>query len=167
MMNHVKTCGRRVLAAAFVVMVAGVLLAPVGTAVAQTDPFLELLRKDIQADKVMLLTAALGLTEEQDAKFWPLYREYEVELAKLGDARIALIKDYAQSYDTMTEEKAAALAKESFKLQGARLKLLQKTHGKVAKEIGPILATRFAQVENQLLLLIDFQVASELPLIRE
>lgn len=166
MINRLSNVERRILTATLVLVLGVAFLLPAGNAAAQTDPFLELVRKDLQADKVMLLTASLGLTEEQSEKFWPLYRDYEVELAKLGDARIALIKDYAANYDTMTEEKAAALAKESFKLQGDRLKLLQKTHQKVAKEVGPIMAARFAQVENQLLLLIDFQIASEMPLIK-
>ncbi len=66
----------------------------------------------------------------------------------------------------MTDEKAMELAKASFKLQEARVKLVKKTHGRVAKAIGPVLAGRFMQVENQILNVIDVQIASEMPLIK-
>ena len=41
----------------------------------------------------------MQFTEAEDAKFWPVYREYETELAKINDDRMALIKEYALGYD--------------------------------------------------------------------
>ncbi len=157
---------RNALFATLVLVMAAGLLAPVSEAMAQGEPFMELLRKDIQTDKVLLMTAALQLTDEQGEKFWPLYREYQVELSKIGDSKIQLIKDFAANYDAMSEDKAKELAKTSFSLQEKQLSLLKKTHKKVSKEIGPIMATRFAQIENQLLSLINLQIASEMPLIK-
>jgi len=151
---------------ALVLVMGFVALAPVSQAVAQGEPFMELLRQDIQADKVALMTAALPLTEEEAEKFWPIYREYTTKLSSIGDARLKLIKDYAANYDAMTEEKASDLAKTSFSLREDKLSLLKKTHKKVSKEVGAIVATRFAQIENQLLMLIDMQIASEMPLIK-
>jgi hypothetical protein len=166
-MNHAKSNIRRIgLFACLVLVLTAWVLAPAPEARAQGEPYMELLRKDIQADKVTLLTMALEMTEEQGEKFWPIYRDYQVELAKLGDRRIQMIKSFAANYDNMTAEKAQGLAKESFDIQEKSLKLLKKTHKKVSKEIDPILATRFAQVENQLNMLINLQIASELPLIK-
>jgi len=166
-MSYVKLFVRRstMLTTLVLVLVVG-MLAPVTETLAQGEPFVELMRKDIQSEKVMLMTVALELTDEEGEKFWPLYRDYQTELSKLGDRRIQMIKDFAANYDTMTEDKAKELAKESFDLQEKRLSLLKKTHKKVSKEIGPILATRFAQIEKQMLDLIDLQLASEMPLIK-
>jgi len=166
-MSYVKLFVRRstMLTTLVLVLVVG-MLAPVTETLAQGEPFVELMRKDIQSEKVMLMTVALELTDEEGEKFWPLYRDYQTELSKLGDRRIRMIKDFAANYDTMTEDKAKELAKESFDLQEKRLSLLKKTHKKVSKEIGPILATRFAQIEKQMLDLIDLQLASEMPLIK-
>ena len=166
-MNHRNLFVRRnTLLATLVLITTALTLGTVADAVAQGDPFMELLRKDIQTEKVMLMTAALPLTTEEGDVFWPLYRDYQTELSKIGDSRIKLIKDYAANYEAMTEEKAKELAKASFDLKDKRLSLLKKTHKKVSKEIGPILATRFTQIEHQLLLLIDLQIASEMPLIK-
>lgn len=162
-----KLCvGPKCLGAVLALVLTAVLLAPVTDALAQGEPFVELMRTDLQADKVLLMTAAMELTDAQGEVFWPIYRDYQTKLSTIGDGRIKLIKDYAQNYETMTDEKAAELMKTSFKLQEDQLSLLKKTHKKVAKEVGPIVAARFAQAENQMLMLINLQIASEMPLIK-
>ena len=72
---------------------------------------LELARSDFRTQKVAIVTAAMPLTEQQAAAFWPVYRQYEAELTALWDQRLALIKDYAQSYQAMTDADRAALAR--------------------------------------------------------
>jgi hypothetical protein len=42
---------------------------------------------------------------------------------------------------------------------------LAKTYDRIKQAIGAITAARFAQVENQLLLIIDLQIASSLPVV--
>ena len=147
--------GRQMVMTALVLLLTIVTLNPVSDAVAQGEPFMELLRKDIQADKIAMMTVALGLTEAEGEIFWPLYRDYNNDLSKIGDSRIKLIKDYAANYESMTEEKAAELAKTSFSLREDKLKLLKGTHKKVSKEVGAVVAARFAQIENQLLQVFD------------
>jgi len=131
---------------------------------AQGDPYLELLRSDVQTEKVAIMTEGMMLTSEQGDKFWPIYREYQTELGKLGDRRIAMIKEFAANYDALTDEVAQKISKEWFSLQEDRLKLLKSTHGRVAKELGPAIAARFVQLEHAVQMLIDVQIAAEMPL---
>src|SRR6516164_2175942 len=70
----------------------------------------ELLRSDLRAQKAAIITEVMDFTEEEDAKFWPIYREYEAELSKINDDRIALIKEYADAYDNITDAIADKLA---------------------------------------------------------
>src|SRR5512134_4172880 len=51
--------------------------------------YAELLRSDVRTQKVSIITEVMGFTEAESAKFWPIYREYDAEMAKLGDARAA------------------------------------------------------------------------------
>lgn len=166
MLNRITQTGRPVLLTVLGLVLAIGALMPVTEAAAQNEQFMELLRKDLQTDKIALMTAALELTDPQGEVFWPIYREYQLELSKIGDAKIAQIKDYAANYENMSAEKASELVKISFDLQEKQLKLMKKTHKKVSKEIDPIVAARFTQVENQLLMLINLQVASEMPLVK-
>ena len=129
------------------------------------NSFMELLRKDIKAEKTAVLTEVMNFTDAESEIFWPLYREYEFEFDKLVDARIEVIKDYANSYDSMTDEIAKDLIDRSFKLQEKRLKLNKKYWKTFSKKLNPITAARFLQVNGQINDLIDLQIASELPLV--
>jgi hypothetical protein len=159
--------GRRI---AMKTLVTLALLAFAGTAYAQeagtsNEKYIELLRTNVRTEKVALVTEAMEFTDAQSGVFWPIYREYEKELSKLYDERLALIKDFAANYENMTDEKAKALAKSSFTLRDKQAKLLKSYHTKVEKALSPIMAARWAQVENQIGMLIDLQIAASLPLI--
>src|SRR5574341_203851 len=73
------------------------------------DSYIELMRSEVKTDKKTIITEAMECTEAEAAVFWPVYRNYEFELDKQADARLALIKDYAENFDTMTEAKAKEL----------------------------------------------------------
>ncbi|MCK9997262.1 MAG: hypothetical protein KAH56_13385, partial [Candidatus Krumholzibacteria bacterium] len=130
----------------------------------QNEQYMELLRQDLRTGKMEVMTEAMALTDEQGAVFWPIYREYQTKLSVIGDKRIAMIKEYAENYENMTGEKASELMKVWFGQQKDRLSLLEKTAKKVAKDVDPVTAARFIQVENAVNMLIDLQIASELPL---
>jgi len=138
----------------------------VSTAALAQDQTLELLRHDLKTEKVAIMTGSLPLTEKQADLFWPIYREYDHELSKLGDRRIAVIKKFADKYDSLDEKTADQLVKESIKIANERNGLLEKYYKKVAKAVGTITAARFLQVENQMLTLIDAQVIDQVPLVK-
>jgi len=127
---------------------------------------LELMRQDIKTQKVELMTGSLPLTEKQADVFWPIYREYDHELSKLADRRLAVVKEVFAKYDTMDDKTAERLVKESFSIAQDRNNLLEKYYKKVSKAIGVTTAARFLQVENQMLTLFDAQVMDEVPLIK-
>src|SRR3954465_15816290 len=68
--------------------------------------YVELLRSDIRSQRVAIITELMDFTEADDAKFWPVYREYETELTKINDDRLTLIKEYAANYQTLSDEAA-------------------------------------------------------------
>jgi hypothetical protein len=128
--------------------------------------YIELLRSDVRSKKVLVMTEVMSFTEEEDAKFWPIYREYDTELSALNDQKVKGIKDYAANYERMSQEKAAELAGLALQLEMDRVALKKKYVDRVGRELSPKLAARFLQVENQLLWIIDLQIASALPVIR-
>jgi hypothetical protein len=130
------------------------------------EAYIELLKSDLRTQKVAVLTEAMRFTDEGSTAFWPIHREYELELSKIIDDRIELIKDYAQNYDNLTNEKAKEIAGKVFDLEKRRTKLKKKYFKKFEKALSAVIAAKFVQVENQINLLIDLQIASELPLIK-
>ncbi len=148
----------------FVIAFALLLLAR--TAPAQ-DQYLELARQDLKTQKVALVTEAMQLTEAQSEPFWKVYRDYDYELAKIGDNRLALLKEYANTYETMTDEKANELAIWSMKADMDRLQLREKYYGVMSEQLSPTIATRWMQVERQIATLMDLQIAAQIPLIQK
>lgn len=127
---------------------------------------IELLRQDIKAEKINLMAGSLPLTEKQAQMFWPIYRDYDHELSKLGDRRIAVMKQVAEKYETMDGKTADRLVKESFRIADSRNALLKKYYAKVAKALGSVTAARFLQIESQMLTLLDAQTVDVVPLIK-
>ena len=78
-----------------------------------TETDIKLLREDIRSERKRLVAANMPLTDTEATKFWPIYDQYAAEVSKLGDTRVALIKEYAQSYDTMTDAQANDLMSRS------------------------------------------------------
>ncbi len=131
----------------------------------EVEGFIELLRSDIRAEKVALLTVAMDLTEGQAESFWPLQRDYESSLARLNDDRLRLIKRYAEQWGTLTDDQAAKIASDWFSIQEGRLKLRKATYKKMSKQTGALVGARFLQIENAVQMLLDLQLSAQLPLL--
>ncbi len=129
------------------------------------DDYLNLLRIDLRAAKSSVVTEALELTAEEARGFLPLYHEYDKTLAKLNTRRINQLREFAATYATIDDAGARAHTRLAFDFLHRRLDLLEKTTRRIERAVSPVVAARFAQIEEQLLMLIDVQLASELPLI--
>jgi hypothetical protein len=127
--------------------------------------YIELMRKDVRQQKAEYMGSVMVLSAADAAKFWPIYSEYDVELTKLNNQRVETIKQYVADYEHMTDDEADQLIQKSMAYQKQRAQLLDKTYEQVKQALGGITAARFALVEHQLLLLIDLQIVSSLPIV--
>jgi len=128
--------------------------------------YIELLRTDVKKSKAQVMGEVMQLDADQSAKFWPIYKDFEAQMAGLGDQVVAVIKKYADNYDQMTDQVADQLANSVLSIEQQRNDLKKKYYDRMKTELGAMTATRFLQVENQLERLIDLQVAAELPVVR-
>ena len=78
-----------------------------------TDQDIQLLRQDIRSKKKQLIAANLNLTTDEATKFWPVYDQYTAELVKINDVKYAAIKEYADTWGTMTNDQATSLVNRS------------------------------------------------------
>jgi len=134
---------------------------------ANLEAYIDLLRKDVRQQKSEMMGSVMVLSADDAAKFWPIYSEYDSELTKLNDERVENIKEYARTYDKMTDAKADELVQRALAYQKERAELLARTYDRVKQALGAVTAARFIQVENQLLLLIDLQITSSLPIVSQ
>src|SRR5262245_53323648 len=65
--------------------------------------YIELLRTDVRKSKAEIIGAVMLFDTAQANKFWPIYKEYEVEYSTLGDRILALIHKYLDHFENMTD----------------------------------------------------------------
>ena len=128
--------------------------------------YIEMLRSDVQKDKAQVMGEVMQLDAAQAAKFWPIYKSFEADLAAIGDKTAGLIKDYADNYESMSGTVADNLGDRLLGLEQERNALKRKYWGQFKSALDPVTATRFLQVENQLERLVDLQVAASLPVVK-
>ena len=135
------------------------------SAQSSVDQDIALLRKDIRSDKKQIIAANLQLTDAEAAKFWPVYDQYTAELAKINDAKLAAIKDYAANYSTLTDDKALALTRQIIGIEESVGQLRLKYVPIFSRVISGKKTALFFQLDRRLTGLVDLQVASEVPLV--
>jgi hypothetical protein len=128
--------------------------------------YIELLRSDVRKENARVLGEIMQLEAVEAAKFWPIYKEYESELIRGGDEKLALIKKYADHFENMTDAIADELARGALRLEQERHDLKLKYYERIKQSLDAITAVRFLQVESQLLMLLDLQVEASLPVVK-
>ena len=135
-----------------------------GPTVSEQD--IELLRSDLRSTKKQIIAANMKLTSAQAEKFWPVYDAYAQETSKLGDARYALIKEYANHYEDMTDAQAESLVQKIAMLDEQTATLRQQWIPKFAKVLTGKQNALFFQLDRRINLLLDLQFAANIPLVK-
>ena len=130
------------------------------------DQDVELLRKDLRSQKKQIIAANLQLTDAEAVKFWPIYDQYVAELTKINDAKYGVIKEYATNYDTLTDDQAIGLSKNLLSVDTQVAQLRLKYVPIVSKVLSGKKTALFFQIDRRLTMLIDLQLASQIPIIQ-
>ena len=85
----------------------------------------------------------------------------------MGDRKLALIRDFARLHlsGTLDNMNAADLAARWLKNTQERIDLWKKYHKQISRAVSPIRAAQFLQVEHQMALFIDLNIATEMPVV--
>ena len=157
----------------FVGLIAAVMLAVIGGIPSAAyaaeeltiDQQVALIRSLSEAQRQATMAANVVLTEAEGAKFWPLYRQYRNDVAKINDKMITLLKEYADNFEAMTDAKAKAYTSDYLSVQKARLDLKSQYVGKFDKVLKPVTTARVLQIETKLDSMVDAGLAKTIPLV--
>jgi flagellar biosynthesis/type III secretory pathway protein FliH len=127
---------------------------------------MQMVRDKIRADKKLLIAENLPLTESEAKAFWPVYEKYQKEMSALNDRMIKLIKEYANNYETMSEQTAKRLMDEYLAIDAARLKIRQAYVPRFRKVLREKLVARYYQLENKVQAAVSYELAAEIPLVK-
>ena len=152
----------------FAVLLTASLLSLAGATFAQEKPAddTQLILEKVKADKKLLVSQNMKLTEAEAKKFWPVYDRYQDELFLLRARTGNLIKEYADSYEAMNNATAQRLLDEYMTIESLRLKLRQAYLPKFRAVLPPVKVLRYYQIENKIGAAVDSEVGTYIPLAR-
>ena len=132
---------------------------------AASDQDIQMLREDIRSQKKQITAANMTLTADEATKFWPVYDQYQAEVTTIGDARWALIKEYAANYDTLTDAQAQDFMKKSAGIDQQFIATRVKYVPLFEKVVSPKKTALWFQIDRRLDLLINLQLAALIPVV--
>ena len=124
-----------------------------------------MLRKDLRSQRKQLIAANMTLTSDEAEKFWPVYDQYVNELVQINNAKYDLIKQYAQNAGTLSADQADGSVKKWLGVDQSVTELRLKYFPGFRKVLSAQKTALFYQVDRRVQLMIDLQLASQLPLI--
>jgi hypothetical protein len=126
-----------------------------------------LLRRDVGSMKKELIAANLRLTDSESTRLWQVYEQYSADMSKINDTRTAILKEYSQEYDTLTDDRADDLIRRWLETDVEQAKLRQRFAGIFRKVLPGKKAATFLQLERRISMMMDVQLTSELPLAQD
>ena len=125
-----------------------------------------LTRAAIQTRRQAIVTAVMDLTAPESQAFWPLYRDYRTDMAKVDDRLVNLIIVYAGNYDSLSDDMATKLLNDYLDIEKARLDIKSQYVPRFLGVLPVTKVARFYHVDNKLDKKIQAELAAEIPLTR-
>jgi hypothetical protein len=136
-------------------------------AAATSTTDMEILRDKIKADKKLIVSQNMTLTDAEAKAFWPIYDAYQADLAKLNDRTLKMIKTFADAYNAgpIPDATAKSLMDESLAIEQAEIQLRQSYVPKLGKALPAAKAARYLQIESKIRAIVKYDLASQIPLV--
>lgn len=136
----------------------------VGQVMVASDADLQLLRQDLRGQKQKLIAQNLPMTESEAVKFWAVYNRYSDELRPINGEKLQLIKRYGEQWENMTNDEALIYIRRWLELDDQAQQLRSKYVVPMSEVLPGKKAATFFQLDRRLTLMMDLQLASQLPL---
>jgi hypothetical protein len=141
-----------------------------GPVFAQDKPAnnLEIIHEKLKADKKLIVSNYMELTEAEAKRFWPVYDDYQRDLQKINERLQSMLQSYAADYrnKSLTDEKAKKLLDEWIAIEQDEVKRRTGFAPKVIKALPAKKAARYLQIENEYRMLIKYDLAATVPLVQ-
>ena len=129
-----------------------------------TDNDIALLRKDLRAMKMQVIGQNMSLSDAEGERFWPIYNHYVKDLQEVNNQKYALLKQYAEMWETMSDQDAMIYVRHWLEADGEAQALRLKYVPVVSQVLPGRKAATFFQLDRRLNMIIDLQLFSQIPL---
>jgi len=129
-----------------------------------TDADIQLLRQDLRAQKQKLIAQNLPMSESEAIKFWAVYNRYSQDLKEINDEKVRLIKQYRDSWGSMSDEDALIYIRRWLEVDTQAHALRSKYVLDFSKALPGKKAATFFQLDRRISMMMDLQISSQIPL---
>ena len=107
----------------------------------------------------------LEMDGSEAAKFWPIFDEYVEEITQFYDGKRKEYQEVIENFGSIDDSQAIELGEDFFRFNEERMQLKKKYFDRMKATLQPATVLRFFQIDYQIDLLIDVQIAGEVPLV--
>ena len=119
-------------------------------------------------EKRELVASYMKLSSEaEETAFWNEYNAYEESRKELGKERLAILNEYSDNYEGITDDVATDLIYRSISNNMAIDKLLKSTFKNMSKSIPATQAALFVQLENYFMVITKMAIQEDIFFIGE
>jgi hypothetical protein len=128
---------------------------------------MQILLDKIKADKKLLVATNMELTESEAKGFWPVYEQYQQQLANFNQRIGKLIESYAADYraNSMTDEGAKKLIADYVAIEKGEAAMKEFFVPKLSQVLPPKKVARYFQIENKIRAALKYELAGGIPLV--
>ena len=144
-----------------------VFLATAAIAQNASDSNTDILMQKIKADKKLLISQNMDLTDTEAEQFWPLYDSFQNDLAGVNQRMANTIKDYADTINKgpIPTDAAKKLVNEALAEEADEVKMKRSYADKLGQVLPSTKVARYIQMETKIRSLLRRELAQQIPLI--
>jgi Spy/CpxP family protein refolding chaperone len=124
------------------------------------------LRADLQSKRADVIARNVTLTEDQAARFWPIYQNYQKEQSAIMDEQLRGIQQYVDHYQSLDDATALGLINAHLDRDVKMAALRQAWFAEFLKVLPPRVAGRVMQIDRRLSLAHQVQFTAKIPLVQ-
>jgi hypothetical protein len=149
----------------FLLVLAAAFTSPAFAADSAAD--MQILGDKVKADKKLLVSRNMLLSDSEAKAFWPIYDAYQADLARINERLGKAITAYSDAYNAgpVSNETAKTLMNEYFAIGDEELKLQRTYAAKLEKVLPAAKVARYIQIENKIRSAIKYELAAKIPLV--
>jgi hypothetical protein len=140
-------------------------------AAAQTKPAtadtMQILREKLKGDKKVVVALNMDLNEAEGKAFWPIYDEYQKDLAKINRRTGELLQRYAREYNAgaVKNDEARQMVDELIDIEADEIKRKRAIVAKLNKVLSGKKMARYLQIEQKIRAVVKYELADAVPLV--
>lgn len=117
-----------------------------------------------EAQRRATIAGAMRFTDEEAAKYWPIYDQYRLSTKALQLRRLGLLQTLSQNTVGMDNETASALIKSSLAIEADSTKLKEAYFKQVGSVVSGARYVRLFQIEMKLEAMLMYGVTQQIPM---